>query len=283
MGRRIRRVPALPFVKWAGGKRALVPELMKHVPDEFGTYYEPFVGGGALFFALASERTPRYRNGAFLTDVNDRLIRTYAAIMRDSQKVVEQLREHAKKDGKRYYDAQRERDIDRCTDAAVAAWLIYLNRVCFNGLYRVNKKGMFNVPRGRYENPQIVNERNLVRCAMALQDATVGVKPFTWVTRASGAKRGDFVYFDPPYYPTSKTSNFASYAKDGFADKDHEELRDVALHLKSIGAHVLISNSSADRVRELYATGFTIHEVQAARAINSKGEKRGKVTDLLIT
>lgn len=280
MGRKIKRVPAVPFVKWVGGKRSLLPELMKRVPTSMNTYFEPFVGGGALFFALASERRLRFKN-SWLTDINERLIRTFRALATDSQKVIMQLMLHEGAHSKRYFEKQRKRDIDRCTDFGVAAWMIYLNRVCFNGLYRVNKSGAFNVPLGDYKKPVICNARALVRCAMTLQGTSIGVRSFEHVQ--TNAKPGDFVYFDPPYYPLSKTSNFTAYDSDGFGDANHVLLRDVALDLKERGVKVLVSNSSAPRVRELYADGFIIEEVQAARSINSKGGKRGKITDLLIT
>ncbi len=287
MGRKISRVPALPFCRWAGGKRSIIEHLIARVPKDIKTYYEPFLGGGALFFALASRKRIRFER-AYLSDTNVRLMRTYAAIAKHPLHVIRHLSAHAQHHGKRYYLQQRAKDVDRLSDQALAAWFIYLNKTCFNGLYRVNKDNGFNVPMDPSKKASnILDEPNLMRCAMALdshRSVFTGVRDFRYVLRA---KPGDFVYLDPPYYPISKTSNFTAYGSDGFADAMHVKLRDVALTLKEKGVRVLISNSNAPRVREIYSQGrasvFVIEEVQVARAINSKGDKRGKIPDLLIT
>lgn len=284
MGRRIERVPARPFAKFVGGKSRLVPELLARTPKDIKTYYEPFVGGGALFFALASRRRRRFER-AYLTDTNARLMRTYAAITTHAPQLIRVLAGHALSHQRAptFYNEQRARDIDVCSDVNLAAWFIYLNKTCFNGLYRVNKQNVFNVPMGSYAKPNICDADNLRRCSMALaNNVYTGLRDFSYVKQA---KPGDFAYFDPPYYPLTKTSNFTSYGADGFGDADHVRLRDLAIYLKTKGVRVLLSNSNAPRVRELYAPefGFTIEEVQAARAINSKGDKRGKITELLIT
>ncbi len=285
MGRKIERVPARPPIRWAGGKTSLLSELLARTPKDIKTYYEPFVGGGALFFALASRKRVRFER-AYLSDTNVRLMRTYAAIAKHPLHVIRHLSAHAQHHGKRYYLQQRAKDVDRLSDQALAAWFIYLNKTCFNGLYRVNKQNEFNVPMDPSKKASaICDEPNLMRCAMVLQSerhlAFTSARDFRYVVRA---KPGDFVYFDSPYYPLTKTSNFTAYGSDGFSDEMHVKLRDVALVLKQNGVRILLSNSNAPRVRELYAPafGFVIEEVQAARAINSKGDKRGKIADLLI-
>ena len=264
---------ARPFIKWAGGKRQLLPALIERVPDTFGTYFEPFLGGGALYFSQRPER-------AVLADVNTRLIRTYRGVRDRVDDVIGLLRQYPY-DSKFYYDLRRV-DIDSASDAEVAAWFIYLNKTGYNGLYRVNRGNGFNVPFGRYANPTICDEPTLRACSAAL--TTVGqllVSDFE--VAVEGARRGDFVYFDPPYVPLSVTSSFTSYTSDGFGPKNQVRLRDVARRLKEEGVRVLLSNSSAPFVRDLYAEGFGVEEVAATRMVNSRASARGAVTELVIS
>jgi len=263
--------PVRPFLKWAGGKRRLVPILRTHVPERFGTYFEPFVGGGALFFDLRPER-------AVLGDGNERLIRTYSAIRDDVEGVIRTLANCPH--DKAFFLAERERDIDSELNADVAAWMIYLNKTAFNGLYRVNARNRFNVPFGRYENPTICDAENLRACARALEN--VGLCHDDFLSVLDLAHEGDFVYFDPPYVPLSATSSFVGYTEGGFGTADQVRLRDCALTLKRRGVKVLLSNSSAGLVRELYADGFEMQEVQAARNINRNAEGRKKIAELII-
>jgi len=273
-----------PFIKWAGGKRQLLPELQSCVPAHFERYIEPFVGGGALFFRLsnlplaalplASERKPR----ALLADVNQRLIRTYQGVRDAVDDVIALLRD-CRHEAQFYYD-MRERSIDECSDAEVAAWLIYLNKIGFNGLYRVNRQNRFNVPFGRHKNPTICDEPTLRACSRALAGVELQVADFEQV--AERAEAGDLVYFDPPYVPLSVTSSFTRYTSDGFDVGDQVRLRDLALRLKRRGVHVLLSNSSADYVRELYQQDFELIEVSATRQVNSKASGRGAITELVI-
>jgi DNA adenine methylase len=262
---------ARPFLKWAGGKRQLLPHLLRHAPRTFGRYFEPFVGGGALFFAL---RPPR----ATLADVNERLIRAYRGVAGGVDEVMRLLREYPYEAD--FFYRMRAREIDPGKDAEVAAWFIYLNKTGYNGLYRVNRKNRFNVPFGRYENPTVCDEPTLRACAAALAGKTLVVDDFEAAT--SGARRGDFVYFDPPYAPLSATSSFTSYTSSGFGPREQARLRDVALRLKKRGVKVLLSNSSAPMVRELYADGFEVFEAPATRMLNSKGGGRGPIAELVI-
>jgi DNA adenine methylase len=242
------------------------------VPTRYGTYIEPFVGGGALFFALRPAR-------AVLADVNERLIRTYCGVRDDVEKVITLLKTYPH-DSRFFYDL-REIDIDARSDGEVAAWFIYLNKTGYNGLYRVNRRNRYNVPFGRYVNPTICDESNLRACAAALRDADLIAEDFEVAARR--AQRGDFAYFDPPYVPLSATSSFTSYTSDGFGPEQQTRLRDVARHLKGRGVHVLLSNSSAPFVRKLYAREFaTVEQVSATRMVNSRPSSRGAIPELII-
>jgi DNA adenine methylase len=263
---------ARPFLKWAGGKRQLLGELERYLPARFGTYHEPFIGGGALYFHLQPAR-------AVLSDNNERLVRAYRGVRDGVERVIRLLGQYPH--DKDFFLSFREHDIDRDSDAEVAAWLVYLNKTGFNGLYRVNSQNRFNVPFGRYTNPNICDEENLRACSLALQEADL---PFAedFASVLHRARRGDLVYFDPPYLPLSVTSSFTSYTSEGFGLADHVRLRDVALDLKKRGVHVIVSNSSAPAVVELYEKGFAIERVAANRAVNSKADGRGAVTELII-
>lgn len=266
-----RKIPR-PFLKWAGGKRRLLDDLRPRVPDAFERYLEPFVGGGALFFALR----PRQ---AILGDANRRLVRTYCGVRDAVEEVIERLGECVHSEA--YFLEVRSRDIDAAeSDAEVAAWMIYLNRTGYNGLYRVNRKNRFNVPFGRYDAPRICDADNLRACAAVLADVEIRHGDFGWV--ADEAARGDFVYFDPPYVPASETASFTSYTRAGFDLDDQRRLRDLALGLKDRGASVLLSNSATPETRDLYTEGFDRAEVAVARAINSKAHRRGPVPELIV-
>lgn len=264
-----------PFCKWVGGKRQLLPQLLPFVPAEFGAYHEPFVGGGALFFALASDRMI----SATLSDDNERLIRTYRAIRDDVEGVIGLLRGYPY--DKRFYLNLRAVDIDSRSDVEVAAWFIYLNKTCFNGLYRVNRDDRFNVPFGKFKTaPTILDEENLRACSKVLALAHLCAGDFGMV--ADQAAAGDFVYFDPPYIPLSVTSSFTSYTAGKFSMKEHARLREVALSLKRRGVYVLLSNSSSSVVRTMYQDDFEIVTVQARRSVNSNADGRGAIAEVLI-
>lgn len=264
---------AKPFVKWVGGKRQILNDLSREVPARFHRYHEPFLGGGALFFHLKPAR-------AVLTDSNERLIRTYRGVQKHVEEVIRLLKQHQARHNRRYFLATREwPEVDDASDAEVAAWFIYLNRTGYNGLYRVNSRNVFNVPPGDYKRPKICDEDNLRACARALRGVSVAVASFESVLKR--ARPDDFVYFDPPYVPLTRTSNFTDYTSAGFGQVEQTRLRDVARTLKSRGVHVLLSNSSAPLVHELYHD-FRRIEVSARRAVNSQAGRRGPVAELLL-
>ncbi len=274
-------VQAKPFVKWVGGKRSLLPELLARVPDSFKNYYEPFLGGGALFFALKNLGKLDLRGGGggrtFLSDVNFDLINTYQVIQRDPEPLIAKLRIHAEKHSKaHYYQVRSQHDLD--DRIAIAARFIYLNKTCFNGLWRVNSKGEFNVPMGSAVKPAICQADNLRACHIALQSVLVRKQSF----EALDALDGDFVYMDPPYHPLDGGS-FTDYSKSGFATAEQIALRDFCVELTDKGALIMLSNSDTPFVRDLYAgCAFKIERVKAPRMVNSNASARGPVNELLI-
>jgi DNA adenine methylase len=263
--------PGRPFIKWVGGKRQLLPELTRYVPAQFNNYFEPFVGGGALFFELRPKT-------AVLADANKRLIRTYTGVRDSVEEVISMLRDYPH-DEKFFYEL-RDKNVDSGTDAEMAAWFIYLNKIGFNGLYRVNRQNRFNVPFGRHRNPNICDAPTLRACSAALAGTELRVSDFEAVVEQ--AQAGDLVYFDPPYVPLSVTSSFTLYTSDGFGADAQLRLRDVARRLKQRGVYVLLSNSSAGFVREIYQPDFEVTEVSATRLVNSNGARRGAITELVI-
>ncbi len=265
---------AHPFLKWAGGKTQLLPELLARVPASFGRYHEPFVGSGALFFALRSRGLAAK---ASLSDANGPLIETYQAIRDDVEGVIEALSRHRNEEA--HFYQVRALDPSTLAPAERAARVLYLNRTCFNGLYRENRSGRFNVPFGRYANPRICDEENLRAVSRALEDVGIAQREYAGVARR--ARPGDLVYFDPPYQPLSATSSFTSYDRHGFGEEDQRGLRDVFTALAARGVSVMLSNSDTPLVRELYA-GFRIDRVWASRAINSRGDRRGKVAEVIV-
>ncbi|MFS8880053.1 DNA adenine methylase [Synechococcus sp. H55.11] len=266
-----------PFLKWAGGKTQLTDALLERMPIYFNTYHEPFVGSGALFFRLYRERKIKQ---AILSDINAELIDTYLAIRDHVWEVIQLLSEFPY--DKNFYYQIREKDPWSMSLVERAARMIYLNKTGYNGLYRVNRQGRFNVPFGRYKAPKYLDKDNLLAASLALQHVEILCLPFETVVER--AKPGDWVYFDPPYAPVSRTSNFTSYHANGFALKDQERLRDICIDLSKNKVYVILSNSDTAIIRSLYAMPFfAVDEVQANRAINCKGAKRGKITELVIT
>ena len=319
-----------PFLKWAGGKSKLISQYIPYLPAKFDNYYEPFLGGGAVFFYLASNganpatllkreiaggiippatlsssggdgetpslvlkstaldgetpsvktpplfaKTPRI---SALTDINFELINAYCCVRDRVEELILLLAEHQVSHSKDYYYQMRKQN--QGTTLEKAARLIYLNKTCFNGLYRENSKGEFNVPIGKYKNPTICNAEGLRSVSLSLQSAKLEVRPFDAVLDYATAQ--DFVYFDPPYYPLSPTSNFTAYSSYCFNENDQIRLKDTFAQLAKQGVKVMLSNSDCFFIRELYKE-FNIYEISAARAINSNAKKRGKITELLIT
>ena len=264
---------ARPFVKWAGGKRQLLDELTQGLPY-FENYHEPFIGGGALFFRLeAMNRIKR----AYLSDSNAELINTYSVIKNEVFELMSELASPLYvNDEAAYYKIRASRPK---TNVERAARFIYMNKTAFNGLYRVNSSGGFNVPFGRYDNPKILDSQNLMLVHRALQKDELYCGDFTIALK--NAKRGDFVYFDPPYFPISKTSNFTGYTKDGFGENEQKKLLKTYKELDSKGCFVLLSNSYSDFISELYAE-FEPETVHANRMINCKGNQRGKIKELIV-
>jgi DNA adenine methylase len=298
---------ARPFLKWAGGKRQLLPQLRRFVPEQFSSYFEPFLGSGAVFFNLASRAAMGNRD-VWLSDTNRDLLGTYCALMTDVDAVISELKRHAtlhqRAPREHYYrvrdkqfNPQRQRLFATAIAApiesyspALAAMFIYLNRTGFNGLFRLNAAGGFNVPAGRYANPQICDEANLRAVAHLLRGAHVRVKYDSFESVLDQSRSGDFVYFDPPYAPLSATANFTGYTASGFTDDDQRRLQRVAIDLAQRGCHVTISNSTAPIIKDLYdknrdarRAGFAAHTVAARRAINSNASLRGEIAEYIIT
>lgn len=266
-----------PFLKWAGGKTQLADALWERLPAAFHVYHEPFLGSGALFFSLYRRQQIRR---AVLSDINAELIDTYLAIRDHVAEVIELLRSFPYE--KEFYYTLREQDPWQLSLPARAARMIYLNKTGYNGLYRVNRQGKFNVPFGRYKSPKYFDQDNLLAVAQSLQNVEILCTSFETVLER--AAPGDFVYFDPPYVPLTQTANFTSYHANGFGSSDQKRLRDVCIELSKKGVYVMLSNSDTEDVRALYNLPcFSTEEVLANRAINCKGAKRGKVTELVIT
>lgn len=269
-----------PFVKWAGGKRQLIEAISKHMPPEYGYYFEPFLGGGAVLFHLL-QNNPQTK--CKVSDLNSDLVLAYVTIRDRVEELIESLQNHAKnyhKNPDSYYYKVRENEPK--SQIEKVSRLLFLNRTCFNGLYRVNSKGKFNVPLGRYSNPNIVNEENLFAVSHMLQSKRIQISCRDFAAVLQDAKKGDLVYFDPPYQPVSKTANFTSYTNKDFTYKDLEKLVAVSEKLSDRGCKVLHSNSNSKEVRSLFSKGWKITEIAANRAINSDSAKRTGQTELLI-
>jgi len=266
-----------PFLKWAGGKTQLLCDLSALVPPGFGGYHEPFVGSGALFFHLLRAGLLRH---AVLSDANAELVDTYRAVRDGVEAVIELLAGYPYDSA--FYYALRAHDAWTLDPPARAARMIFLNRTGYNGLYRVNRLGQFNVPFGRHQAPLICDAENLRAVSVALHGIEIACEPFQAVL--DRARPRDLVYFDPPYAPLSATASFTAYQPGGFTLADQARLRDTCRTLAGRGVAVMLSNSDTEAIRALYADPpFTLHPVQAGRAINSKASRRGKLTELIIT
>ena len=270
---------ARPFLKWAGGKTQLLAQLAPLIPPRFSGYHEPFVGSAAVFFYLQAAGSFHSTSRPRLTDSNAELINGYQAVRDEVEPVIDLLARHKLRHSKEYYYAVRAQVPAELSHVERAARLIYLNKTCFNGLYRVNSKGQFNVPLGRYKNPGIFSAEELRAASWALTDATIEVGDFQSVTKH--ARSGDFVYFDPPYHPLTATANFTSYTANEFGEKEQRELAEVFRALDAKGCRLMLSNSWTPFILGLY-TGFNLVEVKATRQINSDAGKRGKVSEVVV-
>ena len=270
-----------PFIKWAGGKRGLLDSLLPFVPKEFGDYFEPFLGGGALFFALKNRGLLEAKN-VYLNDKNTELMNAYWAIQNHTHELLNELEILQQNHNREtfYFIRNLDRQVDflHLKDYFRAARFIYLNKTCFNGLCRYNSNGEFNTPMGSYKNPKIYDRDLVLSANNALED--VQIMNLDFEQAVINAKRGDFVYFDPPYYPLNKTSSFVSYT-DNFLEEEQKRLYGVFVELNTKGVKVLQSNSNAEFIRKLYRD-FECIELRAKRVINCKGDKRGEITELLI-
>lgn len=267
-------VSPTPFVKWAGGKTQLLSQMERWFPEDHEAYFEPFMGGGAVFFHLLPGK-------ARLADLNEELMNVYQVVKSDVKLLMKRLDEHKPKatDEVYYYETRDGQDPKELDDVSRAARTVFLNKTCYNGLYRVNSKGQFNVPFGRYKNPRLYDRGNLIACSQALKEIVLATSDYKdLLTRAN---RGDFIYLDPPYQPLSKTANFTSYTKNSFSEVDQKELAKVFSDLDNKGCKVMLSNSATELVRSLY-DGFNLQVLKAKRAISSNAQTRGAIDELLI-
>ncbi|MGK7890052.1 MAG: DNA adenine methylase [Leptolyngbyaceae cyanobacterium] len=271
---------AQPFLKWAGGKRQLVPIIRQYIPQQYTQYYEPFIGAGAVLFSLQPAKS-------IINDTNAELINCYRVIRDHPEDLLMLCQHHERNNSKDYYYRLRgqDRHPSFCELSPVerAARIIYLNKTCFNGLFRVNSQGQFNVPYGAYLNPAIADSAVIKAVSLYLNQRSVRICLGDFSDSVTTARKGAFIYFDPPYHPISDTSSFTKYSVDGFGGSEQERLKLLCDRLSDRGCHVLVSNSDAPLIRELYDDSrYEIIEVKATRAINSVGSKRGKVGELLI-
>ncbi|HKU32796.1 MAG TPA: DNA adenine methylase [Candidatus Nitrosotalea sp.] len=270
-----------PFVKWAGGKRQLLPIITKYVPQKFERYFEPFLGGGAVFFNLAYKR----RNAKWLlSDLNSDLVLSYVTIRDRVKELISALESHSTsyfKNQSSYYYKIRESEPKGQIEKV--SRLLFLNKTCFNGLYRVNSKGKFNVPLGKYVNPNIVSKENLIAVSEILQSRDISIKCQDFESALKNATEGDFVYLDPPYHPVSETSNFTSYTNGSFDYGDQERLYAKFKALDKKGVNILLSNSKSEEIVDLFKEfSDNVIEINANRFINSVSQRRTGHTELLI-
>ena len=276
---------AKPFIKWVGGKGKLVSELEKYFPKEFNKYYEPFVGGGALFFYLKQNKEISF---SLINDINSKLITAYKQIQKNPKKIINLLKNieleykalSFEQQEKYFYQKREIYNKEKLDNLNTAAHLIFLNKTCFNGMYRENSKGEYNIPFGDQKNPTICDEKNILTVSSCLKNTEIMNQSFEEFIEK--CKKGDFIYFDPPYHPVNATSSFTSYSKNTFGPKQQEILRDTFVELSKKGCFVMLSNSDTEFIKNLYKD-FNINYIYAARSINSKGDKRSKIKEVVIT
>ena len=268
-----------PFLKWAGGKRQLLGEITKNMPEKYNNYYEVFIGGGALLFHLQPKK-------AVINDSNKELINCYKVIRDDPEELIEDLKTH-KNEAEYFYNIRKldrhKKKYNKLSDIQRASRIIYLNKTCFNGLFRVNSQGQFNVPFGKYKNPDIVNEVVIKEVSKYLNNNEIIIKNQDFEDALNTAQKDDFIYLDPPYDPVSNTASFTSYDMKGFGKKEQEKLKNAVDSLHKKGCKILLSNSYTEFIRNLYNDKYYNQIIiSATRSINSKGNKRGKIEEILI-
>jgi len=271
-----------PFIKWVGGKRGLLTQLLPLFPKEFNNYHEPFLGGGAVFFELYSQGLLKDKK-VYLSDINSELINTYNVVKNNPNKLINSLENFKEQHSKEFYyktrEIDRQEEFQKLSDIERATRFIYLNKTCFNGLYRVNRKGYFNTPIGSYKNPNIADRDTILSASEALQNATISNNSFSEVVK--NVNKNDLVYFDPPYYPLNATSSFTAYNENDFLDDKQKELLGVFEDLDERGCFILHSNSDTEFIKDLYQK-YDVNFVQANRFINRKSSGRGKISEVLV-
>jgi DNA adenine methylase len=270
--------PALvaPFLKWVGGKRQIMPQIEQHLPKAIKLYIEPFIGGGAVLFHLQPKN-------AIINDFNSELVNVYRVIKDNLEHLIVDLHQH-KNESEYFYEIRaldRTKSFDELTDVERASRIIYLNKTCYNGLYRVNNSGEFNSPFGKYKNPNIVNEPTLRAVSSYLNSNNIRIENTDYETILKQADENSFVYLDPPYHPVSNSSNFTGYIQGGWNESDQIRLKETCDMLTKQGVKFMQSNSCVDFIKDLYSD-YQIQIIKANRAINSDGEKRGEVEEVLI-
>lgn len=266
---------AKPFIKWAGGKRQLIKELIKLLPANYNRYFEPFIGGGALFFAIQPKN-------AYISDINPELINLYNVVKNDVDLLINDLIKYKNTEDYFYKirNLDRKPSYKKFNVIKKASRFIYLNKTCYNGLYRTNSKGYFNVPFGSYKNPNIIDKQNLKACSELLKKTEIVSSHFLAIENE--IKTGDFVYFDPPYIPINKTSSFTKYYKDDFDIGEQIKLKELCDRLTKKNIYFMLSNSYSKQILKLYEQ-YNIKKIKATRAINCKADKRGAINELIIT
>ena len=268
-----------PVLKWVGGKRQLLNDIIPMIPKNCSTYVEPFIGGGAVLFELQPKK-------AIINDFNGELINVYTVIRDYPEELIKELQFHKENNTSEYFYTVREYDrkpdfFSKMTSVQKAARVIYLNKTCYNGLYRVNSAGQFNVPYGKYKNPNIVNETVIRAMSKYFNENNIVIKNEDFKETLKGLRRGAFVYLDPPYMPISSSSSFTGYTENGFNEDKQRELKELCDKLDKKGIKFLQSNSDCEFIRELYSS-YRIKTIKAKRAINSKGNSRGEINEVLI-
>ncbi|MGI6743044.1 MAG: DNA adenine methylase [Eubacteriales bacterium] len=267
-----------PILKWVGGKRQLLDEIIPLIPKKITSYVEPFVGGGAVLFDLQPKK-------AIINDLNEELINVYRVVKENPDELLSLLEKHDELNSEEYYYAirklDRKDDYNSMSDVGKAARIIYLNKTCFNGLFRVNQAGQFNSPYGRYKNPNIVNKPAILAMSKYFNNNDIKILNGDYKQALKNLRKGAFVYFDPPYLPVSTSSSFTGYTENGFSFKEQEELKKECDKLNDRGIRFLLSNSEHPSIRELYKN-YDIITVKARRSINSMGDKRGEINEVLV-